>query len=157
MSQTTLEMAKELVVAQIETKALSPDAVQALLCQTHTVLMELKAKEEGRKAALQPGEWKQSVTHHTITCLECGATLKQLSWRHLYQHGLDARAYRAKYAIPSTQPLAAKATTALRKRNIQRFRPWENAPTFLQAQKGKRRKRPATTKRAMTNPAVMDG
>jgi predicted transcriptional regulator len=137
MSQTTLEMAKELVVAQIETQTVAPDAVLSLLCQTHATLMKLKAKEEGRDAEPQPGAWKHSMTRHTIRCLECGATLKQLSWRHLQRHGLDARSYRVKYGIPSTQPLAAKTTTALRKQTIQRFRPWEMRRGFSKRNKAK--------------------
>src|SRR5439155_23944222 len=74
------------------------------------------------------------MTKHTVTCLECGQSFKQLSVRHLKEHGLDGRSYRAKYRIPRHQALAAKETTSRRKEIVQRTRLWEKAPTFLKAQ-----------------------
>jgi hypothetical protein len=62
-----------------------------------------------------PVDWRKSITRHTITCLECGVVLKQLTGRHLRGHGLDARSYRAKYGIPQRQPLAARETAAKQK------------------------------------------
>ena len=82
----------------------------------------------------KPDNWKKSITKHHVTCLECGASFKQLSVRHLRAHGLDGRSYREKYRIPRTQPLAAKETIAIRKEIVQRSRPWEKAPTFVKAQ-----------------------
>jgi predicted transcriptional regulator len=155
MSQTTLEMTKELVIAQIEAKALSPDEVQTILRQTHAVLMHLQAQEAGREVVPESVAWKKSVTRHTITCLECGVPFKQLSGRHLKRHGLNARSYRAKYDIPWTQPLAAKDTTTRRKQLVQRIRPWEKAPQFVKAQQRKNRKVTETPKRARTRRAQM--
>jgi predicted transcriptional regulator len=70
----------------------------------------------------------------TTMCLECGQSLKQLSVRHLKEHGLDGHSYRAKYGIPRTQALAAKETTLKRKEIVQRSRPWEKALTYVKAQ-----------------------
>src|SRR5262249_39564519 len=78
--------------------------------------------------------WKKSITRRHVTCLECGANFKQLSVRHLKNHGLDGTGYRIKHGIPRTQPLAAKETTTIRKEIVQRSRPWEKAPTCLKAQ-----------------------
>jgi hypothetical protein len=61
-------------------------------------------------------------------------SFKQLSVRHLQEHGLDARSYRVKYAIPRKEPLAAKMTTARRREVVQEIRPWKKAPRFIQAQ-----------------------
>ena len=47
-----------------------------------------------------PVDWRKSITKHAMTCLECGHAFKQLSIRHLRQHGLDTRSYRIKYGIP---------------------------------------------------------
>jgi hypothetical protein len=69
-----------------------------------------------------------------VTCLACGASFKQLSVRHLKEHGLDGKSYRIKYGIPRTQSLAAKEITLRRKEMVQRSRPWEKAPMFLKAQ-----------------------
>src|SRR6266567_4000485 len=45
MSQTLLEMAKDLVLAQIEVHKLSPDAMQTALQQTHASLLALQILE----------------------------------------------------------------------------------------------------------------
>ncbi len=142
MSQTLLEMAKDLVLAQIQAKALSPDDMHQMLQLTHTSLLALKAQEESEgivavtaaETPAKPVNWRKSITKHTVTCLECGASFKQLSGRHLRAHGLDGMSYRAKYGIPRTQALTAKETTSRRKESMQRSRPWEKAPTFMKAQ-----------------------
>ena len=135
MSQTILELAKDFVLAQIQVQVLSIDAMQKVLQHTHASLMTLKAQEAGNGAATPPGRthWRKSITKYTIGCLDCGARFKQLSVHHLRQHALDAQSYRAKYGIPRAQPLAAKATTALRKQRVQQSRPWEKAPTYQKA------------------------
>jgi predicted transcriptional regulator len=160
MAQAILEMAKDLVMAQIQRGALSPEDMHKELQKTHASLMELKTKEEGGAGVGQDGEtaheptsWKKSIGKYTITCLECGASFKQLSVRHLRDHDMDARAYRVKYGIPRTQPLSAKDTTAMRKKIVQQSRPWEKAPTYMQAQAAKTgngRKPKAPRKKAVT-------
>jgi predicted transcriptional regulator len=147
MSQTLLEMAKDLVMAQIAAHNLPPEDMHTALQQTYVSLHALKAQEDanGNVALVTPVtppervNWKKSITKHTVTCLECGASFKQLSVRHLKEHGLDGRSYRVKYGIPRIQPLSAKETTSRRKAIVQRSRPWEKAPTFLKAQEGKQR------------------
>jgi predicted transcriptional regulator len=142
MSQTLLEMAKDLVMAQIEAQRLSPDDMHTALQQTYASLKALQAQEDGHGHIAvvtlgtppAPVNWRKSITKHHVTCLECGASFKQLSVRHLKEHGLDGKGYRIKYGIPRTQPLAAKETTSRRKEIVQRARPWEKAPTFLKAQ-----------------------
>jgi predicted transcriptional regulator len=152
MTQSVLEMAKDLVMAQIQAGALLSEDMHKELQKTYASLMELKAREEsgdvspvpatgpvqlsshdGEAATEQP-RWKKSIKKYTIECLECGIPYKQLSVRHLKDHNLDTRSYRAKYGIPRMQPLSARATTAIRKEIVQRSRPWEKAPTFKKAQ-----------------------
>src|SRR5438093_2642360 len=142
MSQTLLAMAKDLVMAQIAAHRLSPDAMHTALQQTYAKLQALQAQEDSHRSVAvatpetlpAPIPWKKSITKHTVTCLECRASFKQLSVRHLRQHELDGKAYRIKYGIPRTQSLAAKAITLRRKEVVQRTRLWEKAPTFLKAQ-----------------------
>jgi predicted transcriptional regulator len=151
MAQSILEMAKDLVMAQIQAGALPPEDMHKELQRTYASLMELKAKEEtgGLSATLSSKQiegvsanggpesgqanWKKSIKKYTIECLECGASFKQLSVRHLKEHELNARSYRTKYGIPRTQPLSAKDTTAMRKKIVQQSRPWEKAPTYMKA------------------------
>jgi predicted transcriptional regulator len=142
MPQTLLEMAKDLVMAQIAAHRLSPEEMHQALQQTYASLKSLQSLEDanGNIAVVtpetppEPINWKKSITKYTVTCLECGQSLKQLSVRHLKDHGLDGRSYREKYGIPRTQPLAAKETTSKRKEIVQSSRPWEKAPTFIRAQ-----------------------
>jgi predicted transcriptional regulator len=155
MSQTLLEMAKDLVMAQIAARHLSPDEMHQALQQTYASLQALKAQEDAKGSVAvvtpemppAPINWRKSITKHAVTCLECGASLKQLSVRHLKEHALDGKAYRIKYEIPRTQSLAAKEMTSKRKEIVQRSRPWEKAPTFVKAQK-KARKAVVQRKRA---------
>src|SRR5437016_14081857 len=142
MSQSLLAMAKDLVMAQIAAHRLAPDEMHTALQQTYASLQALKMQEDAHGSVAvatpetlsQPVNWRKSITKHHVTCLECGQSFKQLSVRHLKEHGLDGRSYRVKYGIPRTQALAAKETTSRRKEIVQRSRPWEKAPTFLKAQ-----------------------
>jgi len=153
MSQTLLEMAKDLVMAQIEAHRLTPDEMHTVLQHTYTSLQALKTQEDAHRSVAGvtpetppvPVHWKKSITKHTVVCLECGASFKQLSRRHLQVHKLDQRTYRAKYGIPRRQPLAAKTVTVQRKQLVQQKRPWEKAPTYLKAQARKAAAQARTT------------
>jgi predicted transcriptional regulator len=155
MPQTLLEMAKDLVLAQIEARNLSPDEMHQALQHTYASLQALKAQGDAHGSVAVaapetppvPVNWRKSITKHTVTCLACGASFKQLSVRHLKEHGLDGRSYRVKYSIPRTQPLSAKETTSRRKVIVQRTRPWEKAPTFVKAQKKTREQAPVAQRK----------
>ena len=144
MPQSTLEMAKDLVIAMIQSGHLPPEEMQTQLQKTHTSLVAMKAQEElglasgaENGAGSGPVDWKRSIKKYTIECLICGASFKQLSVRHLKNHELDPGSYRARFGIPRAQPLSAKDTTAMRKKIVQESRPWEKAPTFMKAQSEK--------------------
>jgi len=100
MSQTLLEMAKDLVMAQIAAHRLSPGDMHTALQQTYASLQALKAQEDANgsvavvtpETAPEPVHWRKSITKHHVTCLECRASFKQLSVRHLKEHGLDGKA-----------------------------------------------------------------
>jgi predicted transcriptional regulator len=138
MAQTILEMATDLTTALIQAGRIPPEELQDTLQKTYASLMELKMKGDNKAAATPPTpvNWRKSIARNSITCLECGATFKQLS-RHLRDHNLDAHSYRAKYGILRTQPLAARSVTAMRKTIAQRVKPWEKAPGYVKAQGGK--------------------
>src|SRR5256712_7127726 len=165
MSQTLLAMAKDLVMAQIEAHKLSPEDMHAALQQTYASLKALQVQEDSNGSITvvtpepqsKPVAWRKSITKHTVTCLECRASFKQLSVRHLKEHGLDGKAYRLKYGIPRIQPLAAKETTSRRKEVVQRSRPWEKAPTYVKAQEEKKRKQASVAQRKKTARAKASG
>jgi predicted transcriptional regulator len=133
-------MAKELIQAEIEAGQLSVDDMAEVLQKTYDSLLALKTQEEtgvSTVATPAPVDWRKSITRHAVTCLECGQSFKQLSVRHLRQHDLDGRSYRAKYGIPRTQALATRAITARRREITQQTKPWEKTPRYLQAQEAK--------------------
>jgi predicted transcriptional regulator len=160
MQPSVLETAKDLVKAQIEAGELTPDDMQKVLHDTHARLMALQARSDPALSGEVAGtgspsgsiDWRKSITRHVITCLECGASFKQLSIRHLRHHDLDARSYRSKYGIPRTQSLAARDTTARRRQVVQASRPWEKTRRYLSAQSKQsvtsKRKAPVKKKRA---------
>ncbi len=140
MSPSVLEMTKDLILAEIRSGTLSPEEMQDALRRTHQNLMTLKSREESESpvsAADTPRvlvDWRKSITRHTITCLECGAHLRQLTGNHLRQHGLNARIYRLKYGIPHSQSLAARETAAKRRQIMSEVKPWEKSPQYMKAQ-----------------------
>ena len=149
MPQSILEMAKELIQAQIEAGQLSIDDMQDALQKTYASLMTLQAKETNTvETPSVPTDWRKSITRHAITCLECGQTFKQLSGRHLRIHDLDGRTYREKYGIPRTQPLSARSVTARRKTIAQTVRPWEKTPTYVKSQEEVKAAKKGTRKKA---------
>jgi len=140
MAQTLLEMTKELVLAQIQIKQVAPEALNGVLHSTYETLRSLyqtegtignSHSEDGTEPLQVPilADWKSSITRHSIRCLECGETFKQLSLRHLRVHDLDPRSYRVKYNIPRSQSLSARDVTARRRELAQQIRPWELAPS----------------------------
>jgi predicted transcriptional regulator len=139
MSQSVIELVKELTLALVETGNMTPEAIQETLETTYATLTALKAQEESGTLApaltsgTTPVNWRKSITKQAVTCLECGQAFKQLTLRHLKAHGLDHRSYRTKYGIPPTQPLSARATTERRRQVVQEIRPWEKKQQLLQA------------------------
>ncbi|ETW98728.1 MAG: hypothetical protein ETSY1_17595 [Candidatus Entotheonella factor] len=138
MSETLLDMAKALVLAQIEVHHVTPDNLRAVLHSTYATLNQLQVMETENRGAQDLGlpqdspgafNWQQSITKHAIRCLECGESFKQLSRRHLQRHALDSKAYRRKYGIPRKQPLSAWVATARRRQLAKSIRPWEKART----------------------------
>ncbi|ETW97017.1 MucR family transcriptional regulator [Candidatus Entotheonella palauensis] len=148
MAQTLLEMAKELVTELIRVHHLSPNDAQSLLSSTHAALQSLHHAEASSTAATSSqthtegvsvsADWKRSISKHSVTCLECGSSFRQLSARHLRVHDLDPRSYRAKYGIPNTQPLSSRQATARRRELAQQIRPWEQAASKRNNARAKR-------------------
>lgn len=75
MSQTLLEMAKELVTTElIRVHHLSPDDATALLASTHVALQGMHHTEatSGPRTSeeVASADWKRSITKYAVTCLE---------------------------------------------------------------------------------------
>lgn len=130
MTESLLAMAKDLALAQIQAGQVTPEEMTSVLNSTYETLQRLGASEQTEAPGLtspSPTSWKKSITKHAVTCIECGATFRQLSSRHLRMHDLDGRTYRQKYGIPRTQSLSAKDVQAKRIAIVQQVKPWEKS------------------------------
>ena len=75
ISQTLLEMAKDLVMAQVEAHRLSPEDMHQALQQTYASLKALQMQEESQssvavrtpEAPSKPVHWKKSITRRHVT------------------------------------------------------------------------------------------
>lgn len=119
MSKSLYELAAEIVSAQAGVAKLSPEEINELIKKTYESLKSVKANEEGIEAEESPApemDPKKSIKQASITCLECGKQFKILTKRHLAEHDLTPKEYRAKYGFKARQPLAAKYLSAKRRK-----------------------------------------
>ena len=137
MAQSLIEMSKDLVMAMIRANQIPPEDMQKELQNTYASLAALQSKNAGGEASGDGGssmavDWRKSIKKHSVSCLVCGETFKQLSARHLSAHDLDPKSYRQQFGIPMSQPLSAKATTAKRREVVQTTRPWGKSADLCQ-------------------------
>jgi predicted transcriptional regulator len=119
MTKSLYELAAEIVQAQAGVSKLAPEEIDSLIKSTYDSLKAVKADEtcEGEKSAeAPPMDPKKSIKQATVTCLECGKSFKILTKRHLQDHGLTPKEYRAKWGFKARQPLAAKYLSAKRRK-----------------------------------------
>jgi len=119
MSKSLYELAAEIVSAQAGVAKLSPEEINELIKKTYESLKNIKSDEEGVEpegAPVPAIDPKKSIKQASITCLECGKQFKILTKRHLAEHDLTPKEYRAKYGFKSRQPLAAKYLSAKRRK-----------------------------------------
>ena len=163
MSQSLVEMAKDLVLAQVRAGRVPPNDMPSVLKQTYSTLIglnrptfiDIRPTAQGSQPVLvEPINWRKSIRKYSITCLECGASFKQLSSRHLQKHGLNVHSYRENHGIPTSTPLSSKETAQRRRAIIREVRPWEKAPTYLQPRSSKQPEvpKPKTPQKADVSP-----
>ena len=118
MAKSLYELAAEIVAAQASAAKLSAEEINALINQTYESLKKVKADEEGapEEEAAPAMKPKDSIKQNSVTCLECGKKFKILTKRHLADHGLTPKEYKAKYGFKARQPLSAKSLSAKRRK-----------------------------------------
>jgi predicted transcriptional regulator len=120
MSKSLTEMAAEIVAAQASHAGMSDDEMGAALRKAFEALQCIRAIEEGGAAsgeeALAAMDPRASIQRNKVVCLECCKEFKQITNRHLKDHGMNAKEYRKKYGFSARQPLTAKALTAKRRK-----------------------------------------
>lgn len=116
MAKSLYELAAEIAQAQAGVSKLTPEELDILIKKTYDSLKSVKSDEEGPEEEAPQIDPKKSIKQGSITCLECGKSFKILSRRHLAQHNLTPKEYRAKWGFSAKQPLTSKALSAKRRR-----------------------------------------
>ena len=121
MSKTLVEMASEIVAAQVRQVPMSPEEISAGVKKVFVILRQLQALEAGMPGT-SAGEGtgklapQDSIQRNRVICLECHKEFKLLSNRHLALHGMNSREYKLKYGLPLRQALSAKSLTLARRK-----------------------------------------
>lgn len=142
MAKSLTEMAAEIVAAQASHAAMSADEMEEALKKMFESLKGIKSLEEGVEAEPAPMDPRQSIQRKKVICLECGKEFKQLTGRHLKEHGLTAKEYRKKHGFSARQPLSSKSLSARRRKTAKALGLGEK----MQAQRKKRLKAAAAKK-----------
>ncbi len=118
MAKSLYELAGEIAQAQASVSKLTPEEINELIKKTYESLKSVKANEEGgeEETASPDMDPKSSIKQNSVTCLECGKKFKILTKRHLQDHGLTPKEYKAKYGFKARQPLSAKSLSAKRRK-----------------------------------------
>jgi predicted transcriptional regulator len=129
MAKKLLEIAAEIVQAQVSTNQLGTEEIVLSLRQVFSALREMqKSESDGlplelaripeelipEDAGAEKVDPKGSIQEDRVICLECGAEMRQLTAKHLGSHALSIREYKQKYGFPLRQSLSAKALSKAR-------------------------------------------
>jgi predicted transcriptional regulator len=142
MPKKLLEIAADIIQTQASSNQLSSEEIVSSLRQIFGVLQEMEKSEaqgnfsdtgkESVAAVPDKKDPKDSIQADTITCLECGMGMRQLTAKHLKGHGLTLREYRQKYGFPLKQALSARSLTKLRSKLAKKRGLPENLRKYLQ-------------------------
>jgi predicted transcriptional regulator len=118
MPKALVEMAAEIVGSQAShTKMTAEDMAESIAKVFEALRRSKAAEEEGVAVEVTAAPVRRrSVFRNRVICLECGREFKQLTDRHLGQHGLNKRSYKDKYGIPRAQKLVATSVSERRRK-----------------------------------------
>jgi predicted transcriptional regulator len=121
MSKSLVEMASEIVTAQVRQAPMSPEEISVGVKKVFTILQQLQVLEAGMPGTSEgAGTGKltpqDSIQRNRVICLECHREFKLLSNRHLALHGMNSREYKLKYGLPLRQALSARSLTLARRK-----------------------------------------
>jgi predicted transcriptional regulator len=126
MAKLLTEMAADIAAAQASHSTMSGEEIGEFLKKTFRALRSLKELEDTGASAEQPSDKgiesqikldpRRSIRRNKVICLVCGKEFKQLTSRHLKDHGLSLKEYRRRYGFSARESLAAKTLTNRRKK-----------------------------------------
>ena len=152
MPKNLVEIASELVQAQVSLTSMTTADMTSSLRQVFNTLQEMQKAEiaginvglplSGAEAAQEiPSEEKPALTpqdsiqNDKIICLECGAEFRQLNRNHLASHGMNQKDYKKKYGFTMRTPLSAKTLTKIRQKAAKRRGVPENLKKNMEARR----------------------
>ena len=116
--------ALDLVKCQAAVRVMTVEEMTAMaqrLCRGLKALSESEAAADAAPV-LDPAK---AIKEHSITCVECGKTLKVLTKKHLAEHGLTPETYREKYNYKKGAALVCKSLQRERRKLMKEMRLWE--------------------------------
>lgn len=160
MSRKLVEIASELIQAQVSVVPMSAADIALSLRQVFKTLQAMQQSEsagtdieedmvvDGTSREASISEVKPSLTpegsiqNDKVICLECGAEMKQLTLKHLKSHGMSSREYKKKHGFPMRTPLAAKSLTRARSKAAKKRGLPENLQKFIEARRASKEEAP---------------
>lgn len=130
-----LKMAMDMVKAQASVRTMSAEEMASMVLELSKKLSALAGcatasvtppPAEVAGPAMDP---KKSIKEKSITCLECGRTMKLLTAKHLSSHGLTKAEYLAKYGMKKGTSLLAKGLARARKEKMKSMELWKRRGT----------------------------
>ena len=121
----------EIVASYVSNNTLPADELPELIRKVRAALDDASASAPAPESEDTPAEpepapepavpVEQSVSDEQIICLECGKPFRSLK-RHLKSaHGLDEKAYRARFGLSRDYPLTAPAYSRARAETAKRI------------------------------------
>lgn len=136
MDKKLLELAVEIVQAQVALSKMSGEEIESVLIRVYNALCKMQqAERDGRFIDIKEGasegglglsetgervDPRSSIQEDKVVCLECGSEFRQLTANHLKTHGLSPREYKRKWGFPLKQPLAARMLTKARSKSAKK-------------------------------------
>ncbi len=72
---------------------------------------------------------KKSIKEKSVTCLECGKSMKLITSKHLAAHGLTKAEYLTKFGLKKGTSLLAKGLSRARKEKMKSMELWKRRGT----------------------------
>ena len=155
MDKKLLELAVEIVQAQVTQGKMSAEEIESVLIRVYNALYKMQqAEKEGRVIGIEGGIFaeagaqaetperidpRDSIQEDKVVCLECGAEFRQLTANHLKTHGMSPREYKRKWGFPLKQPLAARMLTKARSKSAKKRGLPEKLQRYLETKRQEKR------------------
>jgi predicted transcriptional regulator len=118
MYSNLIELTSDIIKVQLSHSSMGVDEISDAIKKVYRALKWVKEKEEipeRLKESKAEIKGMDSIKRSRVICLECMKEFRQLTGRHLSQHGLTPRQYKKKHGIPLRQGLSARVLTLKRR------------------------------------------